>query len=43
MKNLLRAISRLKVWQQSLLAALILVVMLTWLAVCLILAGYLGP
>lgn len=43
MKNLLRAIGRLKVWQRLLLAAMFLLVLLTWLAVCLILTGYLGP
>jgi hypothetical protein len=43
MKNLLHAIGRLKIWQQALLGAMLLVVLLTWLAVCLVLTGALGP
>ena len=43
MKNLLRAIGHLRIWQQALLGAMLLVVRLTWLAVCLVLTGTLGP
>jgi len=40
-KVLLRAIGKLPVWQRVAVTALAAVIVLTWLAVCLILVSYL--
>jgi hypothetical protein len=39
MKKLLRAISQFTVWQKIVTGGLLLLVLLTWLATCLVLAG----
>ena len=41
MRVLLRAISKLPLWQRAAIVALAAVIVLTWLAVCLILVSYL--
>ncbi len=41
MRNLLEAIRRLAGWQKLIVGLMVSIVVLTWLAVCLILAGYL--
>jgi len=38
---LLRAISKLPLWQKAAIVALAAVIVLTWLAVCVILVSYL--
>lgn len=43
MKTLLQGLSRLATWQKIAVAAMALLVGLTWLAVCLILLGVIGP
>jgi hypothetical protein len=43
MRNLLRGIGQLALWQKLVVGALIALILLTWLGVCLILASYLGP
>jgi hypothetical protein len=42
-KKLLNAISRFSRPQKLAVAALLLLIMLTWAAVCLVLTGYIGP
>jgi hypothetical protein len=41
MMHLLRGIKRLALWQQLIIGFMILLIVLTWIAVCLILATYL--
>ena len=43
MNKLLHGLSKLATWQKIAVAAMAAVVVLTWLAVCLILLGVLGP
>jgi hypothetical protein len=43
MRELLSAIGRLSGWKKLIIATMLVVIVLTWLAVCLILASYLGP
>ena len=43
MRNLLRIIGRLAGWQKLVLVAMLVLIALTWLAVCLILTGDLSP
>ncbi len=43
MRNLQRAIGQLAGWQKLLLVSMLVLIALTWLAVCLVLTGYLGP
>ena len=43
MKKLLRAISGLAPWQKLVVGGMATLVLLTWLAICLILTGYVGP
>jgi hypothetical protein len=42
MKKLFRAIRQLALWQQVVVGAMLVLILLTWLALCLVLAGYLG-
>lgn len=42
MKGLLRAIGRLATWQKLVLGSMAILVLLTWLAVCLVLGSYGG-
>lgn len=42
MKRLLYAISRLSLWQKMVVGAMLALVLLTWLAVCLVLLGFVG-
>ena len=42
MRNLWRYIQKLAVWQRLVLGLLLLLILATWLAVCLILGTYLG-
>lgn len=37
------AIARLPRWQQAAIAALVLIIALTWLATCVVLASYVVP
>jgi hypothetical protein len=43
MRNLPRAIKAFAPWQKIAVAVLVSLIVLTWLAVCLVLTGYLGP
>lgn len=43
MSDLLRAIGRLAGWQKAVIAIMVLLIVSTWLAVCLILASYIVP
>jgi hypothetical protein len=43
MMNLLHSIKQLALWQQLIIGLMILLILLTWLAVCLILGSYLVP
>jgi hypothetical protein len=43
MKRLLQAISGLAPWQKLVVAGMAILVFLTWLAICLVLTGYVGP
>lgn len=43
MRNLLRRVSRLVLWKKLILGATVILILLTWLAVCLVLTGYLVP
>jgi len=43
MGKLFQAIKKLALWQKLLVAAMLLFILMTWLSVCLILAGYFGP
>ena len=43
MMNLLRSIRRLALWQQLVIGFMLLLILLTWLAVCLVLASYVVP
>ena len=43
MRMLLRAIGQLAWWQKLIVGAMLALIALTWLAVCLVLMGYLGP
>ncbi len=43
MMNLLRSISKLAPWQQLVIGFMVLLILLTWLAVCLVLASYIVP
>ena len=41
MMNLLRSVKQLALWKQLVIGFMILLILLTWLAVCLVLASYL--
>jgi hypothetical protein len=41
MMNLLRSVKQLALWKQLIIGFMILLILLTWLAVCLVLASYL--
>jgi hypothetical protein len=43
MKKLFQAIRQLAMWQKAVAGAMLVLIVLTWLAVCLVLTGYLGP
>jgi hypothetical protein len=43
MAKYLRAVRKLALWQQIALGAMLLLVVLTWIAVCLILTGAISP
>jgi hypothetical protein len=43
MKILLQSIGRLAPWQKLVAGLLLLVIVLTWLGVCIILGSYLAP
>jgi len=43
MEKWLQVISRLALWQKLVVAAMVLVIVVTWLAVCLVLVGIIGP
>ncbi len=43
MRNLLRGIGQLARWQKLVAGVLIALILLTWLAICLILTGVLAP
>lgn len=43
MKQYLDAFRRLAPWQKIVAAAMLFVIVLTWLAVCLVLTGVVGP
>ena len=43
MKRYLDAFRRLSLWQKTIVLVLLAIVLLTWLAVCLILLGVVGP
>ena len=43
MKLLLQSIGRLVLWQKLVAGLLLIVILLTWLGVCLILGSYLVP
>ena len=43
MRMLLRTIGQLAWWQKLIVGAMLVLIALTWLAVCLVLMGYLGP
>lgn len=43
MRTLLQSIKKLARWQQWVIALMLLMILLTWLAVCAILGSYLVP
>ena len=43
MKRLLYAVARLALWQKIVVGAMLVLVLLTWLAACLVFFGFLGP
>jgi hypothetical protein len=43
MKRLLYAIAGLALWQKMVVGAMLALVLMTWLAACLVLFGFLGP
>ena len=43
MRKLLRAIKGLALWQKITVGAMVLLILLTWLAFFLVITGYLGP
>lgn len=40
MRNLLRAIWGLALWQQVVIGLIVVLIVLTWVAVCLVIASY---
>ncbi len=38
-----RAISRLPLWQRAAAGALVILIVLTWLATCVVMASFFGP
>jgi hypothetical protein len=43
MKKLFQAIRQLALWQKAVVGAMLVLILLTWLALCLVLTGYLVP
>ena len=43
MRKWLQAIKKLAPWQKLVVAAMLVLILATWLAVCLVLAGVIGP
>lgn len=43
MRELLHAVLQLPLWQKLVVSAMVALILVTWLAVCLILTGYIGP
>lgn len=42
-RNLLKAFQQFAGWQKLVIGLMVIIIVLTWLAVCLVLAGYLLP
>lgn len=42
MRHVLHSIRQLALWQKAVLGIMILIILLTWLALCLVLTGYWG-
>jgi hypothetical protein len=43
MRSFFQAIKRLALWQKLAIGIMIILILLTWLAICLFLTGYWGP